>query len=120
VIAINEDGTLNSPEHPAVRGSIITFFATGLGQTNPPLEDGQIAADAAPAINAMFVNFFNTGGSTISGEVLYQGAAPGEVAGVYQVNVRIPANASTGHTQVQFGALQIASRGPVTESIWLQ
>jgi uncharacterized protein (TIGR03437 family) len=120
VIAINEDGTLNSPEHPAVRGSIITFFATGLGQTNPPLEDGQIAADAAPAINAMFVNFFNTGGSTISGEVLYQGAAPGEVAGVYQVNVRIPANASTGHTQVQFGALQTDSRGPVTESIWLQ
>ena len=38
VIAINEDGTMNSADHPAPRGSIIAFFATGLGQTKPPLQ----------------------------------------------------------------------------------
>jgi uncharacterized protein (TIGR03437 family) len=116
VIAINEDGTLNSADHPAPRGSIITFFATGLGQTDPPLQDGQIAPGAAPATHGIGVAFFNGQyGNTESAQVLYQGAAPGQVAGVYQLNVRIPTDTSTGHTRVQFGGLSTA-----TESIWLQ
>ena len=120
VIAINEDGTPNSAEHPAVRGSISTFFATGLGQTNPPLQDGQIVAEAAPTTNAVGVSFFDSAGSSVvSGEVMYQGAAPGEIAGVYQVNVKIPTNASTGHTQVQFYAVA-GSMNIATEGIWLK
>ncbi len=117
VIAINQDGTMNSGDHRAPRGSIITFFATGLGQTNPPLQDGQIAPGAAPAMSGIDVFFFFPPyGSVVRGDILYQGSAPGQVAGVYQLNVRIPANATTGHTQVQF----VSSVSIVTESIWLQ
>ncbi len=116
VVAINQDGTMNSSDHPAPRGSIITFFVTGLGQTIPPLQDGQIAPGAAPATTGIRVYFFGPSTDRLGpAEVLYQGAAPGQVAGVYQLNVRIPANATTGHTQVQFGGLSV-----VTESIWLQ
>ncbi len=118
VIAINQDGTMNSEEHPASRSSIITFFASGIGQTDPPLQDGQIATAAARATAGIYVQFFYPPyGSLVPGEVLYQGAAPGQVAGVYQLNVKIPANATTGHTHVLFG---INSAIAATESIWLQ
>ncbi len=120
LIAINEDGTLNSADHPASDGSVITLFVTGLGQTSPPLQDGTIAPGAAQATSGIGVSFLNSqGNSWVSGQVLYQGAAPGELAGVYQVNVRIPASTSTGHTQVQFG---VVGGGVYTaaESIWLQ
>ena len=120
VLAINEDGTFNSADHPATRGSIVTFFATGLGQTDPPLEDGQIAQAAAPATPGVKVSFFSKS-SVVLAEVLYQGAAPGQVAGFYQLNVRIPATATTGHTQVQFHSSMILYSGTwVTEGIWLQ
>ena len=30
-LVINDDGTLNSPTNPAARGSVVTFFTTGMG-----------------------------------------------------------------------------------------
>jgi uncharacterized protein (TIGR03437 family) len=122
-IAINEDGTLNSADHPAPDGSIVTFFVTGLGQTDPPLKDGEIAPGAEPATNGGGVGFLGPPPffSGVSGQVLYQGAAPGQVAGVYQVNVRIPAKTSTGHTYVTFGSpIGLGGARGVTASIWLQ
>jgi uncharacterized protein (TIGR03437 family) len=122
VLAINEDGTMNSADHPAPRGSIITFFVSGLGQTNPPLKDGQIAPGPAPSINGTDVGFFSTSSAASGGlgEILYQGAAPGQVAGVYQLNVRIPDIALTGHTMVQFSWAPGCCFSVVTEGIWLK
>jgi len=84
--AINQDGTLNSPDHPAAVGSIVAVWATGAGA--PPFSaqnDGQIAT-AAQDFECCQV----TAGGTPA-EVLYSGAAPGLVAGVVQINFRIPA-----------------------------
>jgi uncharacterized protein (TIGR03437 family) len=36
--ARNADGTANSPEHPAARGSVVTLHATGLGLLELPVE----------------------------------------------------------------------------------
>lgn len=72
--AINEDGTVNSPEHPAPAGSIVQLFATGLG----PLDGNQRLASPFEVYDA-------TGSGM---EVLYGGAAPG-LPGVQQLNVRI-------------------------------
>jgi uncharacterized protein (TIGR03437 family) len=47
--AINQDGTLNTAASPAAKGTIVTFFATGEGQTNPPEVDGKLAAVPLPA-----------------------------------------------------------------------
>jgi len=36
--ARNADGTANSPQHPAARGSVVTLHATGLGLSDLPVE----------------------------------------------------------------------------------
>ncbi len=84
--ALNEDGTINSPANPAMPGSIMTFYVTGGGAMMPSLVDGTVATDttAAPVIRPT-VSIFGTGA-----EVLYAGPAPGLVAGILQINVRLP------------------------------
>jgi uncharacterized protein (TIGR03437 family) len=88
--ALNEDGSLNTPLNPADQGSIVTLYLTGMGPTNPPGSTGAIT-------NGPGGNLFSTT-ATIEGipsEVLYSGPAPGVVAGVSQVNLRIPAGAGS-------------------------
>jgi uncharacterized protein (TIGR03437 family) len=36
--AVNEEGTANGPDHPAARGSVVTLYATGLGELDLPVE----------------------------------------------------------------------------------
>jgi uncharacterized protein (TIGR03437 family) len=83
ISALNEDGSVNSSSNPAARGSILTVFATGCGQTSPPSLTGQPAA-AAPLTLVPAIAI-----STRPVEILYAGAAPGMV-GVTQLNVRVP------------------------------
>jgi uncharacterized protein (TIGR03437 family) len=88
---LNQDGTANSTSNPAVRGSIISIFGTGGGQTTPPFADGQIVPSPASLAADM--------GAGIGGfpaPVNYAGTAPYLVNGVMQVNVQIPENAPTG------------------------
>jgi len=84
--ALNQDSTINSPENPAPIGSIMTLYVTGAGSMEPAIPDGQIAttANAQPSL-PVFVNF-----NGASAEILYAGPAPGIVAGVLQINVRVP------------------------------
>jgi uncharacterized protein (TIGR03437 family) len=89
---LNQDFTINSASNPAERDSIVQIFATGEGLTNPPGIDGQIAADIYPA-PILPVSVFIGG---LPAQVVYAGAAPGLVAGVLQVNARIPAGAAAG------------------------
>jgi uncharacterized protein (TIGR03437 family) len=83
--ALNQDGSVNGPLHPAAPGSVIVLFATGEGLTDPPGVDGRVAGDILPRpLGPVEV--------TIGGEpaeVIYAGAAPGLVSGVMQVNARI-------------------------------
>jgi uncharacterized protein (TIGR03437 family) len=83
ISALDEDGSVNSASNPAKRGSILTVFATGCGQTSPPGATGQPAA-VAPLVLTPTIAI-----STKPVEVLYAGAAPGLV-GVTQFNVRVP------------------------------
>jgi uncharacterized protein (TIGR03437 family) len=41
--ALNADGSVNSADHPATRGSIVSLFATGGGLTTPAIADGVLA-----------------------------------------------------------------------------
>ena len=90
---LNQDYKLNTASNPAVKGSVVMLFATGEGQTNPAGMDGKIAAQPLPtpklAVTALI------GG--VSAPVLYAGAAPGLVAGLVQVNVRVPSNVTSGN-----------------------
>jgi uncharacterized protein (TIGR03437 family) len=101
--ALNQDSTLNSPMNPAPRGSIISLFATGTGQTDPPGIDGKPASPPLPA-PVLPVRVEIAGANA---DILYAGSAPGLVAGVLQVNVRIPQVAAT----VRTGSLVLRSGG---------
>jgi uncharacterized protein (TIGR03437 family) len=91
---LNEDGTVNSPSNPALRGSIITIFGTGGGEAAAGVVDGQIVGDILPKTSLPVSAFFETGGlPSKQAEVLYAGGVPGSVAGLLQVNLRVPVNA---------------------------
>ena len=84
---LNADGSLNSPDNPAERGSIAVIYVTGLGQTSPPGEDGRVTRDLvvpAPVLPITAVI------DDHPAEVLDSGAAPGKVQGIFRITVRVP------------------------------
>jgi uncharacterized protein (TIGR03437 family) len=85
---LNQNNSVNTPENAAERGSFITFWATGIGLFLSTFEDGGIVAEISSLRSTVRVLL---GG--IEGDVYYSGAAPGMVAGVTQINVRVPPNA---------------------------
>jgi uncharacterized protein (TIGR03437 family) len=91
-IALNQDGSVNSPNHPAVPGSVVTLWATGAGQLSPPVSDG--AVDSGSLSWPVLPVVAQIGGQVA--DVLFAGAAPGIVEGVIQVNVRVPLASQTG------------------------
>jgi uncharacterized protein (TIGR03437 family) len=90
--ALNQDGTPNSKANPAARGSTVSLFATGEGQTTPAGADGRIAGTVLPQPNLAVTA--QIGG--ISAKVSYAGGASGIVAGGFQINVEIPAGVTPG------------------------
>jgi uncharacterized protein (TIGR03437 family) len=96
---LNQDGSLNSAANPAVKGSVVTLFATGEGQTNPGGVDGKLAPGALPLPAPLLPVSVAIGGAPAE-LPLYAGAAPTLVAGVFQVNVLVPANAPSGNASV--------------------
>ena len=85
--ASNSDGTVNNIVHPVPRGSIVSVFATGEGQTAPAGSDGSIAGESNLRRPILPVTAL-VGGQ--DAEVLYAGSAGGQVAGLLQVNLRVP------------------------------
>lgn len=106
VAALNEDGSVNSPANPARRGSIVVFYATGAGQTEPEGVDGLPAAAPYPRSarpirvwlqrTTVMESVFRFFAGFVPLDILYAGAAPGLVAGVQQINARISEFAQTG------------------------
>jgi uncharacterized protein (TIGR03437 family) len=91
--AVNQNGSINGPSMPAPVGSIISLYATGEGLTYPAGVDGKPAAAPLPTPD-LPVNV-TIGGATVN-ELQYVGGAPGEVAGLLQINVAIPTGITPG------------------------
>jgi minor extracellular serine protease Vpr len=111
--ANNADGKPNSPSNPESRGNTLTMFATGEGQTDPAGIDGALAL-TAPYPKPVLPVTVNIGG--LPATVQYYGAAPGELAGVMQLNVEIPANAPTG-TAVPVSVMVGTIQSPANASL---
>jgi uncharacterized protein (TIGR03437 family) len=104
---LNQDGTINGPQNPAGPGSIIVIYATGGGLTDPAYEDGELSGLPLPYLKAD-VEVEIAGRPA---EVLYAGGAPGLVAGVVQINARVPADVpATGPHNVTFKAAGVSSQ----------
>jgi uncharacterized protein (TIGR03437 family) len=107
---LNQDGTVNSASNPAVKGTIVSIYATGGGQTNPAGVNGQIVGQTLP-LNVAPVAV-TIGGQ--SAQIAYAGGAPGLYAGVLQVNAIVPSGATSGSNTLVITAGGSASQGGVT------
>jgi uncharacterized protein (TIGR03437 family) len=86
------DDSVNSAAKPAARGDWVSIFATGAGITTPDGVDGMVASAPLPVPNAAV-------SVTIGGipcQLNFDGAAPGLVSGVLQVNAQVPAGLAPG------------------------
>jgi uncharacterized protein (TIGR03437 family) len=89
------DGVNNaviSAANPAKRGGSIVIYANGLGPVDNPQSSGD-PASASPLARTQATPTVTLGGRPTG--FLFSGLTPGSV-GLYQVNVSIPADASTG------------------------
>ncbi len=93
---LNETGCCNSIRNPAPRGTVTALYATGEGQTIPEGIDGDLSGhDRDPELPKPRLPVSVTVGG-IPAEITYAGEAPHAVAGLLQVNFRIPPNAPVG------------------------
>ncbi len=112
---LNEDGeTVNSSALPAAKGSVIAIYATGEGQTLPDGMDGELANGATPPKPSRQVQVWINGRPA---EVLYAGGAPRQVAGLFQVNVRIPADTPAGEVPVEIQVGDARSQPGITVAV---
>ena len=96
-VAVNGDGTLNSEQRPARKGSWITLFGTGLGLLETGLTDGAGVHDARPHPgHGIRIRI-----DGIDSQVSYAGGSPGTIAGLWQLNLRVPDEVSSGMKPIQ-------------------
>ncbi len=86
---VNADGKVNSTQNPAAPGSLITIYATGFGQTDPPGVDGEVSA--APGARHFQIQTIGVTINDVDAAITYLGAAPGQLSVITQFNVRVPA-----------------------------
>jgi len=112
---LNQDNSYNSPSNPAARGAIIVLYGTGEGQTNPAGVTGRIALSVYPKpIQPVKVSI---GGVDATAGILYVGAAPDLVAGVFQLNVTVPTNVPAGAVPVVVTVGSASSQSGLTVSL---
>jgi uncharacterized protein (TIGR03437 family) len=112
--AVNQDGSINTASTPAKVGDVVSLYATGEGQTTPSGVDGKPAA--VPLPQPSLPVSVTIGGQTVKPQ--YAGGAPGEVAGVMQINVQIPSGIQAGNAVpvvVQVGS--VSSQPGVTIAV---
>jgi uncharacterized protein (TIGR03437 family) len=112
---LNEDGSVNTPDNPAASGSIIVLFGAGFGATNPVSVAGEITSAASPPRLRTPVTAITIGGQPAT--ILYQGPAPGAVAGLYQFNIRLPSGVGSGNAAVKITQGNFASQDGLTVAI---
>jgi uncharacterized protein (TIGR03437 family) len=116
---VNQEGTVNSANHPAPPGSIISFYLVGLGPLSPVVPDGMIVSPPLPQLAAQVQVEFATGFAMFPfapppppavAQVTYAGPAPFEVAGVYQINVLVPTVFITGSVTISVGTARMSAK----------
>ncbi|MBZ5609162.1 MAG: hypothetical protein LAP38_12945 [Acidobacteriia bacterium] len=118
--AINQDGTLNSASNPAPIGSVISLYATGGGQTSPAGVDGQVSASPLASQSLPVQVYIGQQLVLSTAQLQYAGPAPGEIAGVMQINVQLPPGLKTGSTvpvAIFVGTANSSSQSNVTIAV---
>jgi len=111
--ALNQNNSLNGSSNPASSGQIVTVYVTGAGQTNPAGQDGKPAAVPLP-IPLLPVSVAIGGKNAF---INYDGASPGAVAGVMQINATVPSGLPAGNASLIVQVGSAASQGGVTIAV---
>ena len=98
IAAINPDGTINSPQHPAPSGSYVSVYLTGMGQLDGSTVDGGVAgfdlqrvtADVEASFTGSVCAPMGCVDRTIGVPVLFAGAVPTLVYGANVAIVQTP------------------------------
>ena len=108
---LNQDGTLNSPSNPAMRGSYISIYGTGGDFVQAGGVDG-----AFWPLNSLvyFSSPATVSFGTLQAEVLYAGSAPTLVSGVFQINAVVPANLVPGSQTLTLQVDGLSASAPIT------
>jgi uncharacterized protein (TIGR03437 family) len=112
---LNADGTRNSMNNPAQRGSVVAIFGTGGGPTNPPGVTG--ASTPIGPLSLLTLPVSVTIDGKFDAEVPYAGAAPTLSSGIFQINFRIPdaVEPNSSHTvEVRIGGAASDPKAVVT------
>jgi uncharacterized protein (TIGR03437 family) len=93
--AVNQDGSVNGPSNPAAKGSYVSIYFSGGGETSPPGATGSVTGLALKFLTQHVS--VTVGGQAAT--VTFAGAAPTFVDGVGQLNIRLAGNAQSGLAQ---------------------
>ena len=95
---VNQDGSLNADAARAVRGQVISIYATGPGALSRAVEDGAGAPGSPLALTTSTPDVFIAG---VPATVQFSGMAPG-FSGLWQINAVVPERAFiTGRVPLQ-------------------
>jgi uncharacterized protein (TIGR03437 family) len=113
---LNADTSYNSAQNPAAAGSLVSIFLDGAGTSTPAQADGSITTQVLADIPKL-----NQTVSVLIGgnpaEISYAGPAPGAVAGLTQVNARIPAGTPSGPASVTVSVGTVISGSGITVAV---
>lgn len=113
VVAVNQDGTINAPSNPAPKGTYVTIYFTGGGQTNPPGVTGSVTG----AVLKWLTQPISVTVGTQPAMVSFDGSAPTLVDGVDQLNIQLSPNAPSGAQPVVITIGGVSSPSSVTLSV---
>jgi uncharacterized protein (TIGR03437 family) len=110
---LNQDNSVNSAANPAEKGSIVQVFGTGEGVSMPLLETGGITPPdlrrPAATVTAL------VGG--LPAQVVFAGPAPNAVSGLFQANVEIPRDVTSGNLPIVLVIGGVATQTGVTVAV---
>jgi uncharacterized protein (TIGR03437 family) len=91
---VGPPGLYPGASSPAKPGEVIILYTTGFGPTTPPIPSGQVVTSAAQVVNLSAIT------ATIGGQPAPVQWAGITMAGVWQLNVQVPAGAPTGDAAI--------------------
>jgi uncharacterized protein (TIGR03437 family) len=113
IVALNQDGTINGPNNPAAKGSYVTIYFTGGGQTNPAGVTGSITGSVLKWLSEpVTVTVGNQ-----PAQIQFDGSAPTFVDGVDQLNIQLSTNTPSGAQPIVISIAGISSPVSVTLAV---
>ncbi len=114
VVAANQDGSINSSSNPAAKGSYVTVYFTGGGETNPPGVTGAVNP-TMPLKYLVQQPTVTVGG--VAAMVTFAGSAPTLIDGVDQLDIQLSPDTPSGAQPLAITSGTVSSPSSVTLAV---